>query len=134
MINSNTTSSAVTSRHGSLSELRNEYYIWLANRSKQLTTEDLSDDVSQTLYDDVVRRGKAILTMSVKNPDREWVAFKFEIARALLGPEAASWTDNRLWLILGALEADLMAAVERLESIAEDKAWEEMNSARKQNS
>lgn len=129
MINSNTASSAITSEYGSMSALRNEYYIWLANRSRRLTAEDLPDDVSQALYDDVECRGKAILAMSVKEPDREWVALKFEIARALLGPEAAGCAASRLWLILGALEADLMAAVEALEAQADAEAWTRINEA-----
>lgn len=113
----------------SLGTFRREYHIWLAGRTKLLTEEELPDDIGHSLFEDNLHRGKSLLTMFVNEPDREWVACKLEIARALLGPTSDGWVDQRSWMILGALEADLMMAVGELEAIAETKAWAALKKA-----
>lgn len=110
----------------SMESFRAEYVAWLNSRARQLTDESLPDEESDRLYDEVEHRGRMLVATFVNEPDREWVHFKFEVIRNMLGCQAATVWGGLLWMILGALEADLIAAVGKLEEADNAKAWATM--------
>ncbi len=109
-----TTTSCERPDYYSLEAFRVAHEKWLKARTKLLTADGLTDDEVCALSDEVEELSKSLLTRFVKDPSDEWVRAKFEVARSLLNGDPANWADNRLYLILGQLEADLIAAVDRL--------------------
>lgn len=109
-----TTPSYSRADYYSIEAFRSVHEKWLKARTRLMTADDLTDDEVYALADEVEELSKSLLTRFVKDPSDEWVRAKFEVARSLLNGDPGNWTDNRLYLILGQLEADLISAVDRL--------------------
>lgn len=110
----------------SLASFHAEYITWLTTRTRQLTDESLTAEENDRLYDEAEYRGRMLVATFVNEPDREWVHIKFEVIRQLLGCQAATVWGGLLWMILGALEADMIATVGKLEEADNAKAWAKM--------
>lgn len=99
---------------GSVLHLRARYVAWLAAKvavnSDTTPGCDDPDAECEAQCETFDRLSREIIAAPLIQPCGETFHYKFDVIRSYLGDDPGGWTDNRILLALGALEADIQTA------------------------